>query len=84
MDLGTLGGGFSSAVAVNEAGQVVGRSDTAGDAATHAALWEIATLPSTPSTRNECRNGGWKTYGVFKNQGDCVSFVATRGKNPPG
>ena len=24
-----------------------------------------------------------RTFGVFKNQGDCVSFVATNGKNPP-
>jgi hypothetical protein len=29
-------------------------------------------------------NGGWQTYGIFKKQGDCVSFVATGGKNPPG
>jgi hypothetical protein len=36
-----------------------------------------------PATRDQCRNGGWRTYGVFKNQGDCVSFVATKGKNPP-
>jgi hypothetical protein len=28
-------------------------------------------------------NGGWQSSGVFKNQGDCVSFVATNGKNPP-
>ena len=30
-----------------------------------------------------CKNGGWKSFGVFKNQGDCVSFIATRGKNTP-
>jgi hypothetical protein len=24
-----------------------------------------------------------RPYGVFKNQGDCVNFVATKGKNPP-
>ena len=32
---------------------------------------------------DQCKNGGWKTFGVFKNQGDCVSFVASKGKNPP-
>ena len=37
-----------------------------------------------PTSKEQCKNGGWKGYGVFKNQGDCVSFVATRGKNPPG
>ena len=36
-----------------------------------------------PTTKDQCKNGGWQTYGVFKNQGDCVSFVATGGKNPP-
>ena len=36
-----------------------------------------------PTAKDQCKNGGWQTYGVFKNQGDCVSFVATRGKNPP-
>ncbi len=28
-----------------------------------------------PTTKEQCKHGGWKTYGVFKNQGDCVSFV---------
>jgi Beta-propeller repeat len=36
-----------------------------------------------PTSVDECKNGGWKTFGNFKNQGDCVSFVATKGKNPP-
>jgi hypothetical protein len=29
------------------------------------------------------KDDGWKTFGVFKNQGDCVSFVASLGKNLP-
>ena len=36
-----------------------------------------------PASKDDCKNGGWRTFGVFKNQGDCVSFVATKGKNPP-
>jgi hypothetical protein len=36
-----------------------------------------------PNDKEECKNGGWRTFEVFKNQGDCVSFVATGGKNPP-
>jgi hypothetical protein len=36
-----------------------------------------------PTSKDQCKNGGWQTYGIFKNQGDCVSFVATGGKNPP-
>jgi hypothetical protein len=37
-----------------------------------------------PTSKDQCKNAGWKSFGVFKNQGDCVSFVATNGKNPPG
>jgi hypothetical protein len=36
-----------------------------------------------PTTKDQCKNGGWRTFGGFKNQGDCVSFVATGGTNPP-
>jgi hypothetical protein len=37
-----------------------------------------------PTSKDQCKKGGWQSYGVFRNQGDCVSFVATGGKNPPG
>src|SRR5262245_38601045 len=43
-----------------------------------------------PVDKDECKDGGWETFvnvntgqKIFKNQGDCVSFVATKGKNPP-
>jgi hypothetical protein len=38
-----------------------------------------------PSTAADCKHGGWKQYGnpSFKNQGDCVSYVATKGNNGP-
>jgi hypothetical protein len=34
--------------------------------------------PPLPTSKDQCAGGGWRTYGVFKNQGDCVSFVAKR------
>lgn len=45
-----------------------------------------ATLsPALPTTKADCMQGGWQSFfGAFKNQGDCVSFIATDGKNPPG
>jgi len=37
-----------------------------------------------PTSTDECKKGGWQNFGgLFKNQGDCVSYVATGGKNPP-
>src|SRR4051794_8024756 len=39
---------------------------------------------SAPTTKADCKNGGWKTFNpAFKNQGDCVSWVATHGKSQP-
>lgn len=36
-----------------------------------------------PTTKDQCKKDGWQSFGIFKNQGDCVSFVATGGKNGP-
>jgi hypothetical protein len=45
------------------------------------------TYTYEPHTKADCLNGGWKTLTdanghSFKNQGDCVSYFATGGKNP--
>lgn len=41
--------------------------------------------PDRPGTTDECKDDEWKRYHApaFTNQGDCVSFVATEGRNPP-
>ncbi len=45
---------------------------------------QVPETTSAPTTKDDCKNGGWQTFNPpFKNQGDCVSFVATKGKNPP-
>jgi hypothetical protein len=37
-----------------------------------------------PTSADQCKKGGWQNYGTtFRNQGDCVSYVATGGKNQP-
>ena len=33
--------------------------------------------------KESCKKDGWRAYGVFKNQGDCVSYMATDGRNQP-
>jgi choice-of-anchor C domain-containing protein len=44
------------------------------------------TPDPTPGTMADCKNGGWQDLvddadQSFKNQGDCVSYVATEGRN---
>jgi hypothetical protein len=36
-----------------------------------------------PNSKDQCKNGGWRGFPSFRNEGDFVSFVATGGKNPP-
>ena len=40
-------------------------------------------VPTTQAAKDQCKNGGWQNFTspAFKNQGDCVSFFATGGKN---
>ena len=37
----------------------------------------------SPASKDQCKNGGWRNFPGFMNQGDCVSYVATRGRNQP-
>jgi hypothetical protein len=42
--------------------------------------------PAVPTTKDQCKKDGWLSLvddlgNSFKNQGDCVRFVATKGKN---
>jgi len=47
---------------------------------------QITASASSPTSKDQCKKGGWMTLSddegnAFKNQGDCVSYVATDGKN---
>jgi hypothetical protein len=35
----------------------------------------VTDAQAFPTTKDQCKNGGWRNYGVFTNQGDCVRFV---------
>ena len=45
--------------------------------------WTVSCAFARPTSTEQCKDGGWEAFG-FKNQGDCVSFVTTGGKNEPG
>jgi hypothetical protein len=34
-------------------------------------------VPIVPTSKDQCKDGGWQQYPQFRNQGDCVSFVET-------
>ena len=61
------------------------------NAPTSTATWSAVgtTGCATPTTKADCKDGSWQSLTdsrmvAFKNQGDCVSYVATRGNNAAG
>ena len=44
----------------------------------------VVAEPALPTGSEQCVIGDFEAFGVFKNQGDCVAFVKTEGKNEPG
>jgi hypothetical protein len=44
---------------------------------------EVVDAQPLPTSKDQCKNGGWRNFPGFKNEGDCVSFVAIGGKHAP-
>ena len=65
-DLGTLGGDYSYALDINEAGQVAGYSYLAGNASTHAVIWEDGAMTDLGTL------GGSFSYAVAINEAGLV------------
>lgn len=42
----------------------------------------VVEAPALPTSKEQCKKGGWRAFEIFRNQGDCVSFVAA-GRNAP-
>jgi hypothetical protein len=56
---------------------------TAVDALTfNNTTYDFEPLIGPPTSKDQCKNGGWQTFNnpTFKNQGDCVSSVASKNK----
>ena len=35
----------------------------------------VTPLPRMPTSKEQCKNGGWRNFPQFKNQGQCIAFV---------
>jgi hypothetical protein len=79
----TIVGGFG----VNQGGGNPGLDTNADDLTLgyggESTTYDFEPLVGPPTSKDQCKNGGWQTFNnpAFKNQGDCVSYVATKGKN---
>jgi hypothetical protein len=54
-----------------------------GPAQPEQVIGDIVVHPAAvPTSKDQCKNGGWRTFGdLFRNQGQCVAFVQ-RGPEP--
>jgi N-acetylneuraminic acid mutarotase len=63
-----------------------GGPDTPSDANEAGTVTIADTTPPVPTSKEQCEKDGWKDFKdasgnpLFKNQGDCVSYVETQGK----
>ena len=79
VDLGTLGGTRSNGWFVNEAGQVIGNSQIAGDTAQHGFLWDggtmhdLGTLGGNYSNAQGINGKGNICGGMLLGSGGCFS-----------
>ncbi len=60
-----------------------GAALTVPDPKWHAAPRLLLVFQAEPDLKSDCKNDGWRRYSLFqfKNQGECVSYVATHGRN---
>ena len=35
----------------------------------------VTPLPRVPISKDECKNGGWRNFPQFKNEGQCIALV---------
>jgi hypothetical protein len=40
----------------------------------------VTDAQALTTSRDQCKNGGWRRYGTFQNQGECVRFVRAKAR----
>lgn len=82
-DTGTTPAAVCTIVLDQPVGSYTLQVSSPGDVDVYPASTSAPFAITGPTSTDQCKNGGWKAFGSFKNEGDCVSYVATGGKNPP-
>jgi hypothetical protein len=56
------------------------------EGATSSLDFDLVPCPTEPDSKDGCLKDVWQSYPAlgFLNQGDCVAWIATEGKNEPG
>ncbi len=82
VDLGTLGGTFSQALAISNRGQVVGTSTLSGDSQTRAFVWDQGKLTALPPLNGSMFSEGIDVNdaGTVVGQSDGVAVVWQNGR----
>lgn len=66
-------GGWSAAASNGDSEQTI----LVDNVNVNGVVYDFTPLPVVPTNKDECKSGGWETFTdvVFKNQGECVSYV---------
>jgi hypothetical protein len=48
-------------------------TDQSGNSTTKS--FNVVVRPFRPTVKEQCKNGGWRNFPSFRNQGECVAFV---------
>ena len=70
-----------SQYAVGADGTLSARSPAAVPAGSNPLEIAVTPSPRVPASKEQCKNGGWRNFPQFRNQGQCVAFVE-RGPKP--
>jgi hypothetical protein len=65
---------FTAAPTVCPPNTVVYRPGPDGDSVKQGEV-TVHDARALPTSKEQCKHGGWRSFGIFKNQGACVSFV---------
>jgi 6-phosphogluconolactonase len=74
------GGNTVSQYSVGADGALTAKNPTTVAAGSFPIGIAVSPLPRVPTSKEQCKHGGWRNYPQFKNQGQCVAFVVKQAR----